>query len=234
MDEEDYLSLSRIQHFVFCKRQWALLELEQIWFENKDTTLGKLIHENVDDPYFYEKRKDRIYERSLRVKSDELKIVGICDLVIYEKNENGVEIENYNGLWLPYVVEYKKGRVKKTKADIYQLVAEVMCLEEMHNIKLKKSALYYKSPNKRLEIDITDELRQEVRDIVTQMYDIYNQNKIPKASKNINCKNCSLVDYCMPKLTKKKKSAINYINRIVMEEWESYWIHYILQMKISI
>ena len=54
MDEEDYLSLSRIQHFVFCKRQWALLELEQIWFENKDTTLGKLIHENVDDPYFYE------------------------------------------------------------------------------------------------------------------------------------------------------------------------------------
>lgn len=221
MDEEDYLSLSRIQHFVFCKRQWAILELEQIWFENKDTTLGKLIHENVDDPYFYEKRKDRIYERSLRVKSDELKIVGVCDLVIYEKNENGVEIENYNGLWLPYVVEYKKGRAKKTNADIYQLVAEIMCLEEMHNIKLKKSALYYKSPNKRLEIDITDELRQEVRDIVAQMYEIYTQNKIPRASKNINCKNCSLFDYCVPKLTKKKKSVINYIDRIVMEEWES-------------
>jgi len=29
--EEDYLQLSGIQHFLFCRRQWALIHLEQQW-----------------------------------------------------------------------------------------------------------------------------------------------------------------------------------------------------------
>lgn len=217
MKEEDYLSLSRIQHFKYCKRQWALLELEQVWIENRDTTLGKIIHENVDDTYFFEKRKDRIYERSVWVKSNELKIVGVCDLIIYKKDEYGVKIPNYDGLWIPYVVEYKKGKPKKDHYDIDQLVAEVMCLEEMHGIKINKSALYYKTPNKRLEINITDELRREVIGIVHDMYDYYTNNIIPPASKTIDCKRCSLVNYCMPSITKNKLNAKNYINKIVEE-----------------
>ena len=32
--EEDYLLLSGIQHFVFCRRQWALIHIEQQWEEN--------------------------------------------------------------------------------------------------------------------------------------------------------------------------------------------------------
>lgn len=27
--EEDYLMISGIQHFVFCRRQWALIHVEQ-------------------------------------------------------------------------------------------------------------------------------------------------------------------------------------------------------------
>ena len=32
--EEEILMLSGIQHFVFCRRQWALIHLENQWQEN--------------------------------------------------------------------------------------------------------------------------------------------------------------------------------------------------------
>ena len=34
---DDYLLMSGIQHFSFCRRQWALIHLEQQWSENQRT-----------------------------------------------------------------------------------------------------------------------------------------------------------------------------------------------------
>lgn len=31
MDEDEYLMLSGLQHFAFCRRQWALIHVEQQW-----------------------------------------------------------------------------------------------------------------------------------------------------------------------------------------------------------
>ena len=45
--EEDYLLLSGIQHFVFCRRQWALIHIEQQWEENVRTFEGRVMHENT-------------------------------------------------------------------------------------------------------------------------------------------------------------------------------------------
>ena len=36
-NEEDFLQLSGIQHFEFCKRQWALAYIELQWQENVRT-----------------------------------------------------------------------------------------------------------------------------------------------------------------------------------------------------
>ena len=35
--EEDFLMISGIQHFVFCRRQWALIHVESQWRENVRT-----------------------------------------------------------------------------------------------------------------------------------------------------------------------------------------------------
>lgn len=32
--EEDWLRLSGLQHFAFCRRQWALIHIEDQWAEN--------------------------------------------------------------------------------------------------------------------------------------------------------------------------------------------------------
>ena len=42
--EEDWRALSGIQHFSFCKRQWALIHVEQLWSENYLTPAGHLEH----------------------------------------------------------------------------------------------------------------------------------------------------------------------------------------------
>ena len=44
-ESEDYLQLAGIQHFSFCRRQWALVYLEQQWSENLRTAEGRLEHE---------------------------------------------------------------------------------------------------------------------------------------------------------------------------------------------
>lgn len=45
--EEDYLQLSGLQHFAFCRRQWALIHIEQQWAENFCTADGRVMHEHT-------------------------------------------------------------------------------------------------------------------------------------------------------------------------------------------
>ena len=71
--EDDYLMISGIQHFKFCRRQWALIHIEQQWAENVHTVVGELMHKRAHDPYLVEKEK-----RSAcgKIASDCFKIAG--------------------------------------------------------------------------------------------------------------------------------------------------------------
>ena len=52
--EEQYLLLSGIQHFVFCRRQWALIHIEQQWAENYQTTAGELMNKKPHALFGYD------------------------------------------------------------------------------------------------------------------------------------------------------------------------------------
>lgn len=91
--EDDYLMISGIQHFKFCRRQWALIHVEQQWAENVHTAVGKLMHQKVHDPYLTEKRKDTILVRALPVSSRIMGVSGECDLVEFHKCEDGIRLE---------------------------------------------------------------------------------------------------------------------------------------------
>lgn len=100
--EEDWLALSGIQHFSFCKRQWALIHIEQLWSENYLTTAGHLEHERAHDYAASESRGDTLIMRDLRVYSRALGITGACDVVEFHKSNDGVPLHGRDGLWLPY------------------------------------------------------------------------------------------------------------------------------------
>lgn len=209
----DYLQLNLIQHYRFCSRQCALIFLEKVWLENVDTVIGSYVHQNVDDKFFDEKRENKMIVRSMPLRSERMKLIGIADVVEFTKSKNGVRVRNYSGLWKPYVVQYKKGKPKKEDCDIMQLVAEVMAVEEMFQTRIEKSALYYKTTNKRVVVEIDEELREKAKECVRKMHEMIGEKKTPPAKIGKNCNRCSLKEKCMPRLTHHKKSVTHYLQR---------------------
>lgn len=79
--DDDLLLLSGIQHFAFCRRQWALIHVEGQWKENLRTTLGEIVHARAHDGTQTESRGNTIVTRGLRVSSYTMGVVGQCDVV---------------------------------------------------------------------------------------------------------------------------------------------------------
>ena len=102
--EDEYLMLSGIQHFKFCRRQWALIHIEQQWEENVHTVIGELMHKKVHDPSAKEKRKDVIFVRALPISSRELGVSGECDLIEFHKCEDGITLFGHRGLYSVFPV----------------------------------------------------------------------------------------------------------------------------------
>ena len=208
--EEDYLQLSGLQHFAFCRRQWALIHIEDQWAENYRTVDGHLMHERVHDQEFRESRGNRLTVRGLAVHSARLGVSGQCDAVEFFKSPAGVSLGGRDGLWLPYPVEYKRGKPKEHSADELQLCAQAMCLEEMLCCPVPEGALYYGEPRRRTVVSFTEELRGRVQDSLAEMHELYQRRYTPKVKPSKACNACSLKDLCLPKLMS-RKSVSDYL-----------------------
>lgn len=215
--EDEYLMLSGIQHFCFCRRQWALIHIEQQWAENLRTTEGLLLHKNAHDEDKIEKRGDIIIMRGLRIKSDRLRVSGICDVVEFRKDDDGITLNKYNGLWRPYPVEYKNGEPKDNEADILQLCGQAICLEEMLACKIASGAIYYGKIKRRLEVDFTEELRKHVEEAINEMQGYWEKGWTPKGQYTKACNACSLKEICLPALGK-TKSVQSYIQEVMKSD----------------
>ncbi|WP_145407243.1 CRISPR-associated protein Cas4 [Paenibacillus xylanexedens] len=209
-NEEDYLLLSGIQHFNFCRRQWALIHIEQQWEDNVRTIEGDHLHRKADEPLIREKRGDKLVVRALPVQSRMLGITGICDVVEFILDPNGVPLAGEEGTYLPYPVEYKRGKPKRNDSDHSQLVAQVMCLEEMLMCELHTAFFYYDEIKHRVEVVITEADRERVRESVKEMRHYYERNHTPKAKAGPHCKSCSLIHICVPDILS-KRSVSSYI-----------------------
>lgn len=199
-DEAEYLMISGIQHFVFCRRQWALIHIEQRWKENFLTKEGMYLHERVDDPSLREKRKDLISIRSLRVVSHELGIQGVCDLVEFRQSDDGVFIPKWDANYSLFPLEYKRGKPKKGLEDELQLLAQAKCLEEMLATEISQGAIYYHETRRREYIQFTEDMNSSLISIVDEMHNYMDRRYTPKVRKRAQCRRCSLSEYCLPEL----------------------------------
>lgn len=211
-EEEDYLLLSGIQHYAFCPRQWALIHIEEQWCENYLTAGGRIMHNKAHDSDATEKRGNLLIFRSLKVRCAELGITGECDIVEFNKSENGIALNGYDGLWQPYPVEYKRGKAKYDDCDRLQLCAQAVCLEEMLCTKIESGAIFYGEPRRREVVTFTQELRSKLETTVKSMHDTFSRYYTPKAVKGKYCQSCSMKDVCLPALgVKDKTSVIKYM-----------------------
>lgn len=210
--EENYLQLSGLQHFAFCRRQWALIHIEQQWAENLRTVDGRILHEKAHDGAAREKRGDLLITRNMSVHSSELGISGSCDVVEFLRSPEGISLRGQEGLWQPYPVEYKRGSPKTTDADRLQLCAQAMCLEEMLCCDIPEAAIFYGEIRRREVIDLDESLRDRVRRHLEEMHELYRRSHTPKAKPGKGCNACSLKELCIPKLVK-RRSAQEYLFR---------------------
>lgn len=220
--EDEYLLLSGLQHYVFCKRQWALIHIEQEWADNRLTAEGQLIHKNAHKDNFVEKRVDILTVRGLRIASPTLGIVGQCDVVEFTKLDEsdavtGAKIQGHRGLWQVCPVEYKRGKDKQDDSDILQLCCEAMALEEMLACHIPYGYLFYHEIRKRRKIEFPDELRSEVKNGLQEMHCYMQKRYIPKVKPERKCQSCSLKDFCLPKL-QKEDSVADYYKKVFQEQ----------------
>lgn len=206
-NEEDYLQLSGLQHFCFCRRQWALIHIEDQWAENLRTVDGSLMHETVHDAEMRESRGDLLIIRGLSIHSAQLGVSGQCDVVEFRRDPRGVPLPGREGLWRPYPVEYKRGRPKEHSADELQLCGQAMCLEEMLCCAIPEGALYYGEPRRRTEVRFTADLRGQVQAGLSEMHQLYRRRHTPRVKPTKSCNACSLKELCLPKLFRSKRVA---------------------------
>ncbi len=216
--EEDFLMLSGIQHFAFCRRQWALIHIEQQWEENVRTFEGRMMHDNAHNPDFHEKRKSVLTVRALRIFSRSMGISGECDVVEFHEDESGIPLHGYSGLYKAIPIEYKRGKPKDHDADELQLAAQAMCLEEMLVTKIEKGFLYYGDTRRRAEVVFTCEIKEKVKKCFEEMHSLYERRYTPKVKTGSFCINCSLFNCCMPQLCKDMQ-ADKYVEEVIKHSY---------------
>lgn len=215
--EDEYLMLSGIQHFVFCRRQWALIHIEQQWEENYRTADGRVMHRNVHDAGFHEKRGDLVISRAMAVSSQRLGISGECDAVEFRKDSSGIEIFGLEGRYSVTPVEYKRGQPKEDSCDKMQLAAQAMCLEEMLCCRIDTGFLYYGETHRRLKVEINEQLRQDTENALREMHELFRKRYTPKVKRSKACNACSLKNICLPVLCS-QKSAKDHILSMLEED----------------
>lgn len=216
-EEEDYLQLSGIQHFAFCRRQWALAYIELQWEDNVRTVEGNLLHEKAHDVTSAEKRGELIISRGMPVHSRELGISGECDVVEFHLAKEGISLPQREGKFEVIPVEYKRGKPKEKDEDILQLTAQALCLEEMLCCEIPFGYLYYGETKHRKKVEFKEEIRQKTRDMFQEMHQYYDRRYTPKVKRRKSCNACSLQNICLPAIGA-GRTASAYINKILSEE----------------
>ena len=206
--DQDLIPLSALQHFVFCQRQCALIHLEGAWAENRLTAEGRVLHDRVDQARS-ESRRDLRTATAVRIRSTRLGIVGVMDMLEFHRVESphgsehrtiATKLPGASGLWLPFPVEYKRGRPKEHRADEIQLCAQALCLEEMLDLTIDQGALFYGQTRRRLDVVFDSELRTLTQETADSIHEMLQANRTPAAEFSAKCNSCSLLDLCQPKV----------------------------------
>lgn len=205
--EDELVMISALQHYLFCPRQCALIHVEQQWIENRYTAEGRILHERVHTSH-KESRSLVRNEFDMPIRSLKLGLIGRADIVEFRRSEWE------DDRWIPYPVEYKRGRPKKDKSDLVQLCAQAICLEEMLDLSVPEGALYYGKNRRRQLVEIDEELREITIQTARQLHLLCKRGETPLPEYNKKCGNCSFIDVCLPKSLSKRKSITNYLEKL--------------------
>ena len=204
----------------FCERQWALIHIEQQWEENPLTAEGRVLHEHVHESGV-ESRRTLVVVRGLPLHNFRLGLSGQADAVEFratrDDEPDGVMLDGRPGQWLPFPVEYKRGKPKRQICDLVQVCAQGLCLEEMFGVTIGGGALYYATPRRRQEVVFTAELRRQTERLCVRMHELYGRGETPPPVYTRGCESCSLKTPCMPRPLADPRDVRAYLARAMVD-----------------
>jgi len=197
--EDALISLSALQHHLFCPRQCALIHVEGLWAEDVATAEGRLMHERVDAGRPETRPGVRIV-RGLAIRSLALGVSGKTDVVELRGRPPQ-----------PFPVEYKRGKPKAHRADEVQLCAQAICLEEMFQVPVPEGALFYGETRRRLPVTFDETLRALTADVAREARANIVQQRTPAPIASPACRRCSLLDLCQPSKLEKPPQIARWL-----------------------
>jgi CRISPR-associated exonuclease Cas4 len=198
--EDDLIPLSSLQHYAFCRRQCALIHIEQIWRENIYTMEGRILHQKVHSGRTENRKKIKTMF-GMPVRSLKLGLSGKIDTV--DLCEDG-SIR---------IVEMKRGRPKTKGMDEIQLCAQAMCLEEMLCVTILDGFLFYGKTRRRKSVLFSPELRQCTSELAHEVHAFIDKGITPHPEPDDKCPRCSLVELCLPEPLSRPKNIEKYVAR---------------------
>ena len=163
------------------------------------------MHDKVDTANKESREKIRI-EYGVPMRSLRLGLIGKADVIEFHRKNDGT--------WLPFPVEYKRGKPKMDDCDKVQLCAQAICLEEMLNVEIPEGALFYGQTRRREDVGFDKALRMKTEEAAKKVHELIESGITPKAEYSKKCEKCSLVELCLPKASSK---ASNYLLKVLEE-----------------
>lgn len=219
MISERQISIRMIQHYMYCPRRFALLELNRDWAENAVVVNANILHETVhsDKPRYM--TKGVIAENSVAVWNDEYSLYGVCDCIEFVPDKNGVEIAEHEGRYRIRIVEHKPTAPKGElfyPSDAIQVYAQKVCADGIWKCDCE-AYIYYASTRKRVKLpfDVEEKYYHDLLlQYLSEMRKILENHNIPTYRKGQVCSNCSIYDDCFP------KNNVQSLKKMIEKMWE--------------
>ena len=201
------VNIRAIQHYMYCPRRFALLEVNDDWAENAFVVKANIQHQHVHDGSHSYSDNKKIVRSDIAVYNDEPEydIFGVTDCIEFVRSKDGTELEGHDGRFGVRIIEYKPKAPKNepfNETDAIQVFAQKICTD--YALKCDcEGYIYYSDVKKRIKLPLHEgysEYDRELKELLAKMRDYRQRGVIPPIVKGQKCSGCSMKDICMPKL----------------------------------
>ena len=178
--EEDYISISTLNDFIFCPYSIYLhnvyMESDEGLYHATPQTRGRIAHETVDNKKASNRADDL---QSLPILSEKYQLVGKIDL--YRGKEKKL-------------IERKYQLKNIYQGQFYQLWAQYLCMIEM-GYEVKEIAFYEISTNKMIPVSLPTAEQLGQFQSFLRSYRTYNPEQLIPINSN-KCRHCIYCSLC--------------------------------------
>lgn len=201
------VNIRTIQHYMYCARRYALLELNRDWAENAFVVSADIMHERVHSGSHDFSTARKTVRSNIALYNDlpQYDLYGFADCVEFVKDENGVKIGGLDGKYKVCIVEYKPKAPKDgafNETDAIQVFAQKICADYVWNCD-SEAYLYYSDTRKRVRLPFDtdyDKYDALLKNLLCEMRRILSGEIIPERKRGQKCSGCSISDMCFAKV----------------------------------